>query len=76
MPLSDRILATKLLAPRTGVKLVARPRLLAKFENCQARKLTLVSAPAGYGKTVLISQFRSEERRGGKQCRKRGGPDH
>ncbi|EEG78005.1 BTAD domain-containing putative transcriptional regulator [Dethiobacter alkaliphilus] len=57
MSLSDRILASKLLAPRTGVRLLARPRLLEKFTDYQSRKLTLISAPAGYGKTVLISQF-------------------
>jgi LuxR family maltose regulon positive regulatory protein len=57
LPISDQILATKLLAPRTGIKLINRTRLLDKFANYRATKLTLVSAPAGYGKTVLISQF-------------------
>ena len=57
MPLSDRILETKLLAPRTGVRLLERPRLLEPLADYQSRKLTLVSAPAGYGKTVLVSQF-------------------
>ncbi len=57
MAATDRILSTKLLAPRTGTKLLKRPRLLERFEGYGSRKLTLVSAPAGYGKTVLLSQL-------------------
>ncbi|MEW5785180.1 MAG: tetratricopeptide repeat protein [Bacillota bacterium] len=57
MPASDRILATKLLAPRIGTGLIRRPRLLDLLEGYQLRKLTLITAPAGYGKTVLATQF-------------------
>lgn len=57
MPVTDRILSTKLLAPRTGTNLLLRLRLLECFQGYDSRKLTLVSASAGYGKTVLLSQM-------------------
>ena len=57
MAFSDHILNTKLQAPRFGVKLLERPRVLEMLKKYPSRKLTLVCAPAGYGKTVLISQF-------------------
>jgi LuxR family transcriptional regulator, maltose regulon positive regulatory protein len=56
----DTIVATKLSAPRTGVRLIERARLLEKFCCHRQTKLTLISAPAGYGKTVLASQFVSQ----------------
>ena len=57
MPFSDRILTTKLQPPRVGVRLLERPRLWEILEGYQSKRLVLVSAPAGYGKTVTISQF-------------------
>ena len=53
------ILATKLFAPPTRSELVLRPRLIEQLNkgllsNC---KLILVSAPAGFGKTTLISEW-------------------
>ena len=36
---------------------VARPRLLAKLEAKPHTKLILVSAPAGYGKTTLVTTW-------------------
>lgn len=57
MPVSDRLLATKLLAPRIGTRLISRERLIALFNGHRERKLTLVTAPAGYGKSVILSQF-------------------
>ncbi len=52
-----RILATKLHIPwpRTGA--VHRPYLIARLNEGLERKLTLVSAPAGFGKTTLISEW-------------------
>jgi LuxR family transcriptional regulator, maltose regulon positive regulatory protein len=55
------VLATKLFAPTRRAQLVARPRLLAQLDatlNANNR-LTLVSAPAGFGKTTLISDWLS-----------------
>ncbi|NLZ93010.1 MAG: tetratricopeptide repeat protein [Firmicutes bacterium] len=62
MPQAERILATKLLAPRSGVTLVERPRLLDKLAQAQAqtKRLTLITAPAGYGKTVLLAQYAAQ----------------
>ena len=51
-----RILQTKLYTPPIRRELVSRPRLNAGLimRGAFARALTLVSAPAGYGKTTLV----------------------
>jgi LuxR family transcriptional regulator, maltose regulon positive regulatory protein len=51
----DSLLATKLYAPPLRPKLVHRPRLLERMaQGLQGgARLTLVTAPAGYGKTTL-----------------------
>ena len=48
------ILPTKLFKPPPPSNLVSRPRLLDRLEAGSAAKLTLVSAPAGYGKSTLL----------------------
>jgi LuxR family maltose regulon positive regulatory protein len=53
------LLATKLAPPRTGFRLVSRPRLSALLDAGAQRLLTLVSAPAGAGKTTLLASWRS-----------------
>src|SRR3712207_1577976 len=40
--------------------LVARPRLTDRLEREAARKLTLISAPAGFGKTTLLVEWLRE----------------
>lgn len=54
-----RLLATKFHIPPRRVGLVVRPHLLAKIQHGweERRKLTLVSAPAGYGKTTLVVEW-------------------
>ncbi len=47
------IVPTKLTAPRVPAQLVARPRLLQRLSGHPGR-LVLVSAPAGFGKTVVV----------------------
>lgn len=51
------ILATKLYVPPLRPAMVNRPRLLARLSEGLHRKLILVSAPAGCGKTTLISEW-------------------
>ncbi|MBI1299438.1 LuxR family transcriptional regulator [bacterium] len=55
MPTS--ILATKLYIPLPRPDLVTRPRLLTRMDESLHRKVTLVSAPAGFGKTTLVSAW-------------------
>jgi ATP/maltotriose-dependent transcriptional regulator MalT len=51
------ILATKLYLPRLRPNVVSRPRLLERLNEGLHRKLTLISAPAGFGKTTLVSEW-------------------
>jgi LuxR family transcriptional regulator, maltose regulon positive regulatory protein len=54
-----QVLSTKLYNPPIKLGLVRRPRLVQRLENgYQAGKcVTLVSAPAGFGKTTIISEW-------------------
>lgn len=52
---APQVLATKLYLPRTRSSLVARPRLFARLDAGQDTLLTLVCAPAGFGKTTLLA---------------------
>jgi LuxR family maltose regulon positive regulatory protein len=52
---SRTLVTTKLRTPRTRPKLVERPRLHKALDLGRERKLTLVSAPAGFGKTTLLA---------------------
>jgi ATP/maltotriose-dependent transcriptional regulator MalT len=54
---ADELLSTKLNAPPARKSLVARPRLTKKLNAGLERKLTLVSAPAGFGKTTLLAHW-------------------
>src|SRR5438874_6589948 len=51
------ILATKLYIPRLRPNVVSRPRLLERLNEGVHRKLTLIAAPAGFGKTTLVSAW-------------------
>jgi LuxR family maltose regulon positive regulatory protein len=51
------IVKPKLRAPIPRHEQVIRPRLLELLGNASHRKNTLVSAPAGYGKTTLLAQW-------------------
>src|SRR5215208_4331545 len=58
MPLTtDSLVYTKLRPSQARPELVARPRLTARLEREAGRKLTLISAPAGFGKTTLLVEW-------------------
>ncbi len=52
-----QILSTKLYIPPPGPKVVNRSRLIDRLNEGVECKLTLISAPAGFGKTTLISEW-------------------
>src|SRR4030065_646323 len=55
--MSTQILATKLYTPPPRPKVVLRPHLIERLNEGMHRKLTLISAPAGFGKTTLVSEW-------------------
>src|SRR5215213_1699318 len=57
--LPTSLLATKLFVPPARTNLVDRPRLCERVEAGLRDKLTVVAAPAGFGKTTLLSAWRA-----------------
>ena len=55
--MTSSILVTKLYIPPTRPELVPRPRLIERLNEGLHRKLTLISAPAGFGKTTLVTEW-------------------
>jgi LuxR family maltose regulon positive regulatory protein len=51
------ILATKLYVPLPQPRGVLRPRLTERLNEGLNRRLTLICAPAGFGKTTLLSEW-------------------
>jgi LuxR family maltose regulon positive regulatory protein len=51
------LLTTKLYVPPARLELVPRPRLIEQLNKSLTGKLTLISAPAGFGKTTLLSEW-------------------
>ena len=51
------ILVTKLFVPPTRAEIVQRPGLIERLNAGLNCKLTLISAPAGFGKTTLVSHW-------------------
>ncbi|NTZ83898.1 LuxR family transcriptional regulator [Burkholderia metallica] len=47
------LLATKVLPPRLPADLIDRPRLVELAEQAESKRLTVIQAPAGFGKTSL-----------------------
>lgn len=57
-PTSDRgVIRAKLVPPRLPRGVVPRPGLLDTLRGGRGRRLTLMSAPAGFGKTTLLAQW-------------------
>lgn len=58
-PQANQLLSTKLIIPPARAQLVLRPRLFQRLEAGLKGKLTLIAAPAGFGKTTLVSAWRT-----------------
>jgi LuxR family maltose regulon positive regulatory protein len=54
---NDQSLATKFFVPTAPHSLIARPHLTTLLDQGRRRKLTLISAPAGFGKTTLLASW-------------------
>ena len=63
MVMPSPLLETKLYIPRLRRGLVTRPRLSERLSRGCESKLTLVSAPAGFGKTTLVAEWLAAETR-------------
>ena len=59
-PSPNPLLATKLHIPQPRLDLTPRPQLFEQLNQGMHSKLTLISAPAGFGKTTLVSQWISQ----------------
>jgi LuxR family transcriptional regulator, maltose regulon positive regulatory protein len=53
------LIVTKLRAPAVRDELVPRHRLVERLISARSHRLTLVDAPAGWGKTTLLAEWRS-----------------
>ena len=54
---ANTLLATKLIIPQLRAELVPRPRLIEKLNAGLDGRLTVISAPAGFGKTTLATAW-------------------
>src|SRR4051812_47595833 len=59
MGMASPLLETKLYIPSRRRSVVARARLIERLNSGAESKLTLVSAPAGFGKTTLLAEWLS-----------------
>ena len=57
--MSVSLLTTKFYFPAARANLVPRPQLIERLVRGLGGPLTLISAPAGYGKTTLLSEWRA-----------------
>jgi LuxR family maltose regulon positive regulatory protein len=66
MPSDDQLqfLGTKVVPPR-GLRLIERPRLLDMISQLPAKRLAVIKAPAGFGKTSLAIEWAARLRQDG-----------
>src|SRR5579859_5139193 len=55
--MSTPVLVTKLFVPRPRPNVVPRPRLIERLNDSLHGSLSLISAPAGFGKTTVVSEW-------------------
>jgi LuxR family maltose regulon positive regulatory protein len=55
--MASPLVETKLFTPKLRRSLVARPRLSGRLSRGAESRLTLISAPAGFGKTTLLAEW-------------------
>ncbi len=55
--MASPLVQTKLYVPTARRTLVARPRLIGRLSRGSQARLTLISAPAGFGKTTLLTAW-------------------
>jgi LuxR family transcriptional regulator, maltose regulon positive regulatory protein len=55
--MSTPVLVTKLFIPRPRPNVVPRPRLIERLNEGLHGSLSLISAPAGFGKTTVVSEW-------------------
>jgi LuxR family transcriptional regulator, maltose regulon positive regulatory protein len=61
-PASPILIHTKLFPPQQAGRTIVRARLLERLRDGSGRReLTLIAAPAGYGKTILLSDWAKTE---------------
>jgi LuxR family maltose regulon positive regulatory protein len=61
--MATSLLQTKLYVPPPRPELVPRPRLIERLNTGMMRKVTLISAPAGFGKSTLVTGWLAESGR-------------
>mgnify|MGYP000104547930 CR=1 FL=1 len=66
---ADRLIRTKLHLPFTRSGLVPRSGLQARIAEGLCGPLTLITAPAGFGKTTLLGQWIARSREEKQQVR-------
>jgi LuxR family transcriptional regulator, maltose regulon positive regulatory protein len=59
----NHLLNTKLMPPRLVPAVIQRAKLLTRLDEGLTKKLTLVSAPTGFGKTTLVGMWLLAETR-------------
>jgi len=74
-PAALPLLTTKLALPTARANLVLRPRLIARLIAGSTGALTLIAAPAGFGKTTLLTSWLRQERRGMREVGSTAEPD-
>ncbi|HZR45021.1 MAG TPA: hypothetical protein VFB12_33210, partial [Ktedonobacteraceae bacterium] len=57
---TSSLLRTRLMVPSLPCHPIKRPRLLQTLQDAVSRSLTLLRAPAGFGKTTLLSQWAND----------------